>query len=33
MNLVPNNDPYTSRYIPNGWASEGFGYLDSYDST
>ena len=30
---MANNDPYTSRYIPKGWPSQGFDYLDSFDSS
>jgi hypothetical protein len=32
MVLIPNTDPFTSRYIKEGWASFGFDYLDSFDS-
>jgi hypothetical protein len=33
MKLVPNADPYTSRYVSEGWATYGFDYLDSLDTT
>lgn len=33
MLMVPNTDAYTKDYIPEGWASLGFGFKDSYDSS
>jgi hypothetical protein len=32
MKLIPNTDPYTSRYAKEGWASFGFDYLSTFDS-
>jgi hypothetical protein len=31
MLMTPNYDPFTSRYIKEGWASYGFDYLDTFD--
>lgn len=32
IKLTPNEDPYTSQFAPEGWASYGFNYLESFDN-
>lgn len=31
MKLIPNTDPYSIKYVSEGWASTGFGYKDDFD--
>lgn len=33
MKLKPNYDPYSSKIVPDGWASYGFDYLSDFDSS
>jgi hypothetical protein len=33
MKLKPNNDQFSNKIVPDGWASYGFDYLNDFDSS